>query len=51
LGYGGRGVVVASMDSGVNINHPDLTGRRRGGTNSWYDPNKKTLVTLTGLFS
>ena len=39
LGYGGRGVVVASMDSGVDINHADLTDRWRGGTNSWYDPN------------
>ena len=26
------------MDSGVELNHPDLTSRWRGGTNSWYDP-------------
>lgn len=39
LGYTGQGVVVASMDGGVDPNHPDLAGKWRGGTNSWYDPN------------
>lgn len=39
LGYTGQGVVVASMDSGVDLDHPDLQGRWRGGTNSWFDPN------------
>lgn len=34
----GSGVVVASMDTGVDLNHPDLNGSWRGGTNSWYDP-------------
>ncbi len=38
LGYTGQGVVVASLDSGVDLNHPDLVGRWRGGTNSWFDP-------------
>ena len=37
LGFTGQGVVVANMDSGVDVNHPDLTGRWRGGTNSWFD--------------
>jgi hypothetical protein len=37
LGFTGQGVVVANMDSGVDLNHPDLTGRWRGGTNSWFD--------------
>lgn len=39
LGYRGQGVVVATMDSGVDLNHPDLLNRWRGGTNSWFDPN------------
>jgi len=38
-GYAGRGVVVASMDTGVDVLHPDLATSWRGGTNSWYDPN------------
>ncbi|MFZ5856938.1 MAG: S8 family serine peptidase [Chloroflexota bacterium] len=38
LGFTGQGVVVASMDSGVDVSHPDLASRWRGGTNSWYDP-------------
>ena len=39
LGYRGDGVVVASMDSGVDASHPDLAAQWRGGTNSWFDPN------------
>ncbi len=38
LGYTGQGVVVASMDTGVDVTHPDLEAKWRGGTNSWYDP-------------
>lgn len=38
LGIRGMDVVVANLDSGVDVNHPDLTSRWRGGTNSWFDP-------------
>lgn len=38
MGYTGQGVVVANMDSGVDVNHPDLSTRWRGGGNSWFDP-------------
>lgn len=38
-GFTGQGVVVATMDSGVDLSHPDLVDRWRGGGNSWYDPN------------
>ncbi|MEJ2618963.1 MAG: Calx-beta domain-containing protein [Candidatus Thiodiazotropha sp.] len=34
----GEGVVVGIMDSGVDVNHPDLIDRWRGGDNSWFDP-------------
>jgi len=37
-GFVGQGVVIASLDSGVDIAHPDLAATFRGGTNSWYDP-------------
>jgi len=39
LGYTGAGVVVANMDSGVDVAHPDLNGSYRGGSNSWFDPH------------
>jgi bacillopeptidase F len=38
LGYTGEGTVIASMDTGVDVNHPDLNSKWRGGTNSWFDP-------------
>ncbi|MBU0492123.1 MAG: S8 family serine peptidase [Chloroflexi bacterium] len=37
-GVRGQGIVVANMDTGVYLNHPDLVAQWRGGTNSWYDP-------------
>ena len=37
-GFTGTGVVVANMDTGVDINHPDLQNKWRGGTNSWFNP-------------
>jgi len=39
MGYTGAGTVLASVDSGVDVNHQDLASRWRGGLNSWYDPN------------
>ncbi len=39
LGYTGQGVVVASVDTGVDVDHPDLNGKWRAGTNSWFDPH------------
>ena len=38
MGYTGQGIVVATMDSGVDLTHPELSSRWRGGANSWYDP-------------
>lgn len=39
MGYLGQGIVVGNMDSGVDVNHPDLAPRWRGGSNSWFDAN------------
>jgi subtilisin family serine protease len=38
LGLRGQNVVIASMDTGVDIQHPDLSAQWRGGSNSWFDP-------------
>ncbi len=39
LGATGTGVVVANLDTGVDVRHADLAASWRGGANSWYDPN------------
>lgn len=38
LGHEGTGVVVATMDTGVDPYHPDIGAKWRNGANSWYDP-------------
>lgn len=40
-GIDGTGMVVAAMDTGVDLNHSDLSPAWRGGGNSWYDPNNE----------
>ena len=49
LGYFGQGVVVASLDTGVDVTHPDLSGSYRGGTDSWFDPYGQHPTTPTDL--
>ena len=49
LGILGQGVVVASMDTGVELSHPDLVAQWRGGANSWYDPNREHSNTPTDV--
>jgi subtilisin family serine protease len=49
LGYRGQGMVVASMDTGVDGSHPELAARWRGGSNSWYDPNGQHPATPTDV--
>jgi subtilisin family serine protease len=33
----GTGIVLGSMDTGIDTSHPALRGKWRGGTNSWVD--------------
>jgi subtilisin family serine protease len=39
IGVSGEGIVVANLDTGVSLDHPDLVTRWRGGSNSWFDPH------------
>jgi len=48
-GQTGRGVVMASMDTGVDLSHPDLRRRWRGGSNSWFDPHQEEATPYDAL--
>ena len=37
-GLDGSGIVIGSMDSGFDPDHPAIAGKWRGGDNSWFDP-------------
>lgn len=43
-GFLGQGVVIGSMDTGVDYLHSSLSGNWRGGSNSWYDPHGEHLT-------
>lgn len=43
-GFRGQGVVVASLDTGVDAGHPALKHKWRGGSNSWFDPYRQTTT-------
>lgn len=39
MGFDGTGVTVATLDTGADLLHADLSGRWRGGGDSWFDPS------------
>src|SRR4051794_16310036 len=49
-GVTGQGVVLASLDTGVDVTDGDLAASYRGGANSWFDPygQHATPVDLAG---
>jgi subtilisin family serine protease len=44
LGLVGAGADVAILDSGVDVTHPDLAARWRGGAGAWFDPYGQHLT-------
>jgi bacillopeptidase F len=49
LGERGEGVVVATMDTGVDLGHPQLRRKWRGGANSWFDPHGEETTPYDAL--
>ncbi len=47
-GVAGAGVVIASLDTGVDRAHPALAAAWRGGGNSWFDPNGEHALPYDG---
>jgi len=47
-GFTGQGVVVANMDTGVDLTDPAIATAWRGGNNSWFDPNCPTTSGTPG---
>ncbi|MCK4666804.1 S8 family serine peptidase, partial [Candidatus Dependentiae bacterium] len=52
LGYRGDGIIVANFDTGVNLNHKDLSGKWLGNTKPasecWFDPWSNTSQPVDG---
>jgi len=48
-GFKGAGVVVATMDTGVDLWHPMLWRKWRGGSNSWFDPHGEQVTPYDAL--
>ncbi len=49
FGATGKGMVVATMDTGADLIHPDLRKKWRGGTNSWFDPHGEEALPYDAL--
>jgi len=47
-GIDGTGVVVANLDTGVDVTNPDLAARWRGGSDSWFDPYGQNATPTDG---